>query len=122
MSDKNHVEVVNCALKAHPKAATELKLVRLKFICQMTWEKLAPTDNSAVRHCSKCDSPVTLCTTLEQAERLIRDGGCVAIPAELTVQRREQDPGSVLLGSPTSAEVRAHELESWGRRIFAQKP
>jgi hypothetical protein len=122
VSDNDHIQIANCGVKAHPKASTELKLIRLKFICNMTWEKLQLTDDSAVRHCSKCNHSVTFCSTLERAEQLVREGACIAIPPQLSSQRRERSDVSAIVGSPTAREVTAGELENWGRRVFAKRP
>lgn len=50
----------------------------MDFICQKQWGELTPTADPKVRHCTSCEKPVTLCTSLEELAPLAREGACIA--------------------------------------------
>ncbi len=64
----SHAKVWNCP------AAFEL-------LCDRTWEGLAPTDRSHVRHCHSCNERVYLSTTPEEFVSHVKLGRCVSLPA-----------------------------------------
>ena len=49
------------------------------FKCPKVWNRLAPTDNAHIRHCSACDRDVHLALSQEDFRRSAEKGLCVAV-------------------------------------------
>ena len=49
------------------------------FRCQQTWDRLTPTDDAGIRHCSECDRDVYLARTQKDFQRFSKNGQCVAV-------------------------------------------
>jgi hypothetical protein len=54
------------------------------FQCPQTWDRLAPTNEATVRHCTTCDRDVQLALTEEDFRHYQEQGGCVAVPVILS--------------------------------------
>jgi hypothetical protein len=52
-----------------------------ELLCDRTWEGLAPTDRSHIRHCHSCNERVYLSTTPEEFVIHVKLGRCVSLPA-----------------------------------------
>ena len=50
------------------------------FQCPQTWDRLTPTNQPTVRHCTTCDRDVQLALTEEDFRRYHEQGACVAVP------------------------------------------
>ena len=69
------------------------------FKCPKTWDRLTPTANASIRHCSECDRDVHLALTEEDFRRHAEEGQCVAV----RVQRPDTPGGAefaCIVGSP----------------------
>jgi len=71
-----------------------------KFVCQRTWDSLAPTAHPKIRHCDDCGSPVHDCATTDEARAIAAVGGCVALgePAMKTVGGFAEAVGFPIVG------------------------
>jgi hypothetical protein len=49
------------------------------FRCPQTWDRLTPTADAAIRHCSECERDVHLALTQADFRRYSEDGQCVAV-------------------------------------------
>jgi hypothetical protein len=49
------------------------------FRCPQTWQRLTPTENVGIRHCSECGRDVHLALTEEDIRRYGEEGHCVAL-------------------------------------------
>ena len=74
------------------RAAVEGCPVRFGFKCPMTWDAMAHTAKVDVRHCTGCRQDVQFCTTLEQAQGVARQGGCVALAPSVVRAANDLDP------------------------------
>jgi uncharacterized protein (TIGR02996 family) len=74
------------------RAAVEGCPVRFGFKCPMTWDAMAHTAKVDVRHCTGCRQDVQFCTTLEQAQGVARQGGCVALAPSVVRTENDLDP------------------------------
>lgn len=59
------VEVINCDVK-------------FRFRCPRLWEQLRPTDDEGIRFCEVCAKSVHRAADANEADRLARQGKCVA--------------------------------------------
>ncbi len=50
------------------------------FQCPKTWDRLTPTPDPTIRHCTTCDRDVQLAQTEADFRRYHEQGGCVAVP------------------------------------------
>jgi uncharacterized protein (TIGR02996 family) len=81
--------------------------LRFDFKCPLSWEKLQPTDNPAVRFCESCGKRVHYCETVDEARRLAaRFGHCVAI--DLRQPRRD---GDLEMFTATMGIIASQELQ-----------
>jgi uncharacterized protein (TIGR02996 family) len=74
------------------RAAVEGCPVRFGFKCPMTWDAMARTAKDDVRHCTGCRQDVQFCTTLEQAQGVAGQGGCVALAPNVVRTENDLDP------------------------------
>ena len=49
------------------------------FKCPKTWDRLAPSIDAGIRHCSECDRDVHLALTQEDLRKHADKGHCVAV-------------------------------------------
>ena len=50
------------------------------FQCPQTWDRLTPTPNPAIRHCTTCARNVQLALTETDFRHYQEQGACVAVP------------------------------------------
>ena len=50
------------------------------FQCPQRWDRLTPTNQPTVRHCTTCDRDVQLALTEADFRRYQEQGACVAVP------------------------------------------
>ncbi len=74
------------------RAAVEGCPVRFGLKCPMTWAAMARTGKDDVRHCTGCRQDVQFCTSLDQAQRVARKGGCVALAPSVVRVENDLDP------------------------------
>jgi len=53
--------------------------LRREFVCNLTWDRLTPTDDPQVRTCGVCRSEVRYCTTELEATARAERGECIVI-------------------------------------------
>lgn len=49
------------------------------FRCPQTWNRLTPTENAGIRHCSECERDVHLALTQADFRRYGEEEKCVAV-------------------------------------------
>jgi hypothetical protein len=49
------------------------------FKCPKVWDRLAPTNDDRIRHCSACDRDVHLALSEDDFRRSAEEGLCVAV-------------------------------------------
>lgn len=88
-----------------------------RLVCPQRWERLAPTDDPAVRHCSQCDRPVHYCESDAETVARAQAGDCIAreMP-DLSELRRVYvgRPREVPTETPVQAEARQLMLRERG--------
>ena len=100
--------VLNCGL-----AADRPPVVRFRFRCARSWEGLAPTPKTGVRHCDGCQRDVYFCDSVEEAERHALAGHCITVPRHVTAAAGEEQLGHYT-GMPD-----VHDL--WAERLFGHR-
>ncbi len=60
------------------------------FKCPRTWERLAPTEQANIRHCSECNRDVHLVLSEEDFRRHGKEGHCMAVKV---LVKGEDEPG-----------------------------
>lgn len=98
-------DILNCG-----GAAKEPRKVRFSFICEKRWETLLPTESSAERHCSACDSRVYRCSTVREAENHALAGHCIAVSYDLV----DKAAG----GGYRNAVGRPDPVGDWKEKLF----
>jgi hypothetical protein len=57
------------------------------FRCPQTWDRLTPTGDAGIRHCSECERDVHLALTETDFRRYGDEGQCVAVRVLTTTGR-----------------------------------
>ena len=65
------------------------------FRCPQTWDRLTPTENAGIRHCSECERDVHLALTEEDFRQYGEEGKCVAVRVLTTTDRFVHGVGNV---------------------------
>ena len=97
-------EIRNCGLAADRTGA-----VRFAVECHRSWESLEPSADPTVRTCDACRLSVHLCADLDEVAARARLGECIAVPADLAWQARE-DATRLMLGQPDPTQLWAEEM------------
>jgi hypothetical protein len=95
----------------------------LEFRCPEKWDRLEPTGDPDVRHCPRCQKGVYWSPTPEDFVRNGEAGRCVAVPAEVALEK----VGVSWVGRPDPAAVRAladrqAARAAWWAAVFARGP
>lgn len=77
-------------LAAMDRTAIERCPIQFEYPCPKRWELLQVTDEPGVRFCNGCGEKVYYCARITDAQRIARDGGCVAVDSRL-----ERKPGDI---------------------------
>jgi uncharacterized protein (TIGR02996 family) len=100
--------IERCPLQTTPPTtrSSPLPELGLELVCPMRWDKLAPTEREGVRSCGGCGHEVIYCTTIAQARRVARSGGCIAVdvaterlPGDL--ENHDSWSGMAMVGRPS---------------------
>ena len=65
------------------------------FKCPKVWDRLSPTDDAHIRHCTACDRDVHLALSEEDFRRSAEEGLCVAVRVIST-----DKPQEYIVGTP----------------------
>jgi uncharacterized protein (TIGR02996 family) len=68
-----------------------------RFVCPLTWDDLAPTDEPDIRICHGCKSPVFFCHTVEDARQFTSCGQCVALSTRIP-PADQPEPEYIMMG------------------------
>jgi uncharacterized protein (TIGR02996 family) len=56
----------------------------LSILCDRRWDELAATNDPTVRRCARCEENVYYCDTIDDANKHVRRGHCVALSLALS--------------------------------------
>lgn len=59
--------------------------VDLRFRCPEQWRNMVPTESNHVRYCTRCEKPVYLCTSNDEALAHACQNHCVALPLSVSL-------------------------------------
>jgi uncharacterized protein (TIGR02996 family) len=72
-------------------ASPATRRLAMRVVCPQRWDKLAPTDDPAVRTCGACQRSVHYCTSIDRAREHAAAGRCVAVDVRNSPVRRPRD-------------------------------
>ncbi len=82
MTDIN-LNIVNCTFR---------------FQCDKKWEVLTLTNDASVRHCAQCNKGVYLSKTVEEINKNILRGVCMAIPLDIDPSTMDESCSGHIVG------------------------
>ena len=68
------------------------------FKCPQRWDRLQPTAEERVRHCTECDRDVHLALTEEEFQRHRDAGHCIAVPLGQSERQADLDDPHYVVG------------------------
>ena len=83
------VELEQAPIENCHSTGEEEQDINFEFECPQVWSHLSPTEDSDVRMCEQCQSPVFFCQSVPEANSMAQAGACVAIDS--TLRRKPGD-------------------------------